>query len=231
MTQNDFATSPPATGRDAEVAADLVSNAAYAIIADDDTVRIRVEGQARAGLNHPHADVRVSAVAALSRLGSFSAGDLGHLLGDPAPSVRRRAVEANAVLIQDGRAGPDSVAALLGALNDDPSVTEVAAFAIGEFGPDAPVVTAPAVAALENLATDHPDALCREAAVAALGALHRGRAVVLGAMSDKATVRRRAVLALAPFAGSDVDAALERAMTDRDWQVRQAAEDQLAARR
>jgi hypothetical protein len=50
-------------------------------------------------------------------------------------------------------------------------------------------------------------------------------------MSDKATVRRRAVLALAPFAGSDVDAALEHAMTDRDWQVRQAAEDQLTARR
>jgi hypothetical protein len=35
------------------------------------------------------------------------------------------------------------------------------------------------------------------------------------------------VLALAPFEGPDVDAALARALEDRDWQVRQAAEDLL----
>jgi uncharacterized membrane protein len=40
-------------------------------------------------------------------------------------------------------------------------------------------------------------------------------------------VRRRAVIALAPFDGPEVDDALERARTDRDWQVRQAAEDLL----
>ena len=51
--------------------------------------------------------------------------------------------------------------------------------------------------------------------------------MILAALPDKATVRRRAVLALAPFDGDDVDAALERARTDRDWQVRQAAEDLL----
>jgi hypothetical protein len=33
------------------------------------------------------------------------------------------------------------------------------------------------------------------------------------------------VLALAPFEGPDVDAALSQAASDRDWQVRQAAED------
>jgi hypothetical protein len=33
------------------------------------------------------------------------------------------------------------------------------------------------------------------------------------------------VIALAPFAGPEVDAALARALEDRDWQVRQAAED------
>jgi len=49
----------------------------------------------------------------------------------------------------------------------------------------------------------------------------------LAATTDKATVRRRAVIALAPFEGPEVDAALEIARTDRDWQVRQAAEDQL----
>ncbi|MFP3906108.1 MAG: hypothetical protein ACLFWR_03700, partial [Acidimicrobiales bacterium] len=51
---------------------------------------------------------------------------------------------------------------------------------------------------------------------------------ILAATTDIATVRRRAVIALAPFEGPEVDAALERARTDRDWQVRQAAEDLLA---
>ena len=39
------------------------------------------------------------------------------------------------------------------------------------------------------------------------------------------------MLALAPFEGDDVDAAIERALTDRDWQVRQAAEDLTRAMR
>jgi HEAT repeat protein len=63
--------------------------------------------------------------------------------------------------------------------------------------------------------------------VAALGAIGdpAGLPAVLAATRDRPAVRRRAVLALAPFDGPDVDAALERALTDRDWQVRQAAED------
>ncbi len=52
---------------------------------------------------------------------------------------------------------------------------------------------------------------------------------ILRGCSDKPAVRRRAVLALAPFDGNDVDAALQAALTDRDWQVRQAAEDVLRA--
>ena len=52
-----------------------------------------------------------------------------------------------------------------------------------------------------------------------------GLAAVLAACRDKPAVRRRAVLALAPFTGPDVDAALAAALDDRDWQVRQAAED------
>ncbi|MDP9440891.1 MAG: HEAT repeat domain-containing protein, partial [Actinomycetota bacterium] len=73
----------------------------------------------------------------------------------------------------------------------------------------------------------HPDALCREAAVAALGAIGdpAGVPAILAATTDKPAVRRRAVLALAPFDGPEVEAALQRALTDRDWQVRQAAED------
>ena len=75
----------------------------------------------------------------------------------------------------------------------------------------------------------HPDHLCREAAVAALGALGHelGRESVLAGLDQRATIRRRAVLALAAFEGDDVEAALTRALDDRDWQVRQAAEDLL----
>ena len=93
-------------------------------------------------------------------------------------------------------------------------------------------MASPAVPALEIVVRKHPDPLCREAAVAALGAIGapEGLPAILEATSDKPAVRRRAVLALAPFSGPDVDAALERALTDRDWQVRQAAED-LTGRR
>jgi HEAT repeat protein len=41
-------------------------------------------------------------------------------------------------------------------------------------------------------------------------------------------VRRRAAVALAAFAGPSVEAALRRCLDDRDWQVRQVAEDLLA---
>jgi len=39
------------------------------------------------------------------------------------------------------------------------------------------------------------------------------------------------VVALAAFDGPEVDEALDRAAEDRDWQVRQAAEDLRAAGR
>jgi HEAT repeat protein len=78
-----------------------------------------------------------------------------------------------------------------------------------------------------GVTTDHEDPLCREAAVAALGAIGdpAGLPAILAATTDRPAVRRRAVLALAPYAGPEVDAALARAHHDRDWQVRQAAED------
>ena len=37
------------------------------------------------------------------------------------------------------------------------------------------------------------------------------------------------LIALAPFDGPEVAAALDAALSDRDWQVRQAAEDLTAA--
>ena len=104
----------------------------------------------------------------------------------------------------------------------DALVVDAAAFALGEH------LCERAVERLSDVATGHDDARCREAAVAALGVIgdDRGRAAVLGALDDKPPVRRRAIVALTNFEGPDIDAALERAAEDRDWQVR-AAVDQL----
>lgn len=176
------------------------------------------EGVARDGLGDDDPTVRAAAIGALERLGRLSADDLGTALHDTDPGVRRRACEAAA-----GRPG-DQPPSLLGALADpDASVVEVAAWACGERQPAEPGV----VEVLAGLATGHDDALVREAAVAALGSIgdEAGLPAILAATGDKATVRRRAVIALAPFEGPEVEAALTRARDDRDWQVRQAAED------
>jgi len=142
---------------------------------------------------------------------------------DPAPQVRARAAELAALV--DGV----TPAPLLG--DPDPSVVEVAAFACGEMTwPDATQHpdSAP-IEALALIATDHDDPLCRESAAAALGAIGdpAGLDAVLTACTDRVTVRRRATLALAAFDDPRADAALEVALTDKDWQVRQAAEDLL----
>ena len=164
---------------------------------------------------HPDPQVRVAALGSLERLGLLDTARLLQALGDPSPSVRRRACELSAT-----RDEPE----LVPMLDDDPVVAEMAAWALGERA-DASVV-----GALAAIATDHSDPLCREAAVAALGAIGHsdGLAAILAATTDRPAVRRRAVIALAPFQGPEVEEALARALEDRDWQVRQAAEDLLA---
>lgn len=170
----------------------------------------------------PDGELREAALGALLRIGVLDTGRLAGFCSDPEPRVRRRAAEL-APRLDDPGATEDLLVSLL---NDLPEIVEVAAFALGEVGSADGVELAPSTTnALESIVRTHADALCREAAVAALGALHTGLATILIACQDKATVRRRAVLALAPFDGPDVDAALEVARTDRDWQVRQAAED------
>ena len=121
-------------------------------------------------------------------------------------------------------AAQNSAIPVLKLLNDDDSsVVEIACWAAGEQTehPDS------VIEALSAIALEHEDALCRESAVAALGALGdaRGLESILEATQDIATVRRRAVIALAPFEGQAVTDALQLALSDRDWQVRQAAED------
>lgn len=175
------------------------------------------DATARRGLGDPLPAVRATALGALARAAALGDDDLRAALHDDEPTVRRRACELAAT-------HPDID--LVGRLHDrDTSVVEAAAWALGEQGHDDDAT----VAALTTVAGEHTDPLCREAAVAALGAIGApgGLPAILAATEDKPAVRRRAVLALAPFDGPDVDAALQRALTDRDWQVRQAAEDLL----
>lgn len=160
--------------------------------------------------------VRATALGALARIGAVGVADLTAGLTDPDPAVRRRACEVAA-------GHPD--VALLDVLADaDPGVAEAAAWALGERGDAA---GRDDVIALADVAGTHTDPLCREAAVAALGAIgdRAGLPAILAATTDRPPIRRRAVLALAPFEGPEVQAALDRALTDKDWQVRQAAED------
>ncbi len=162
---------------------------------------------------------RELALGALQRLGSLTDAQLAASLGDIDPRVRRRAAMI---------AGTRPSISLLEAMRDRvPTVAEAAAWAAGEQE----VVDDATMATLIDLATTASDALVREAAVASLGAIgdERGLPAILIACSDKPAVRRRAVLALAPFEGDDVDAALRIALEDRDWQVRQSAEDVLRA--
>jgi len=186
---------------------------------------------ARSLAGDPEAVVRAAALGALSRTGTLTDDGLARGLTDPHPTVRLRALE---IL---GRPIPLSgrLTRLLANLLVDPiaEVIETACWAAGEHLEAADQLVDSLVAVAGNGPDSdqpgHPDHLCREAAVAALGALGHelGRESVLAGLGQRATIRRRAVLALAAFEGDDVEAALTRALDDRDWQVRQAAEDLL----
>ncbi|MGK2958551.1 MAG: HEAT repeat domain-containing protein [Acidimicrobiales bacterium] len=175
------------------------------------------EETARSLLDHVDAVVRSTALSALARMDRINAALIDKSLNDPHPVVRRRALELAITFTSVD---------LIGLLSDpDNSVVEQCAWAYGERASAAPDV----IEALCTIVTNHEDSLCREAAVAALGALGDEAALptILAATKDKATVRRRAIIALAPFEGPEVDLALQLATKDRDWQVRQAAEDLL----
>ena len=179
----------------------------------------------RRGLGDADPGVQAAALGALDRLGALTTDDVVGALQTGAPPLRRRAVEAAPGV--HGRGSRSALpAALTRALADpDPLVVVGAAWFLGERR------HRPAVAALGATATGHGDTRCREAAVAALGAIGdpEGLPAVLAALGDKPTVRRRATVALAGFNDPRVDPALRAAATDRDWQVRQAAEELLGA--
>ena len=169
---------------------------------------------AERGLRHSDASVRASALRALHRLSSLNEKQLIHGLTDSSAEVRRAAVEVS-VDMQNVE-----IHSLIN--DDDVFVAEMAAWSLGERTEPTDVE----INALISATLHHDEAVVREASAAALGSLgdERGLQAILTACTDKPAVRRRAILALAPFEGDDVDAALRAALEDRDWQVRQNAE-------
>lgn len=170
----------------------------------------------RAALVAPQPRARVLALRGATRQQLLDTGDWQRALADTDVDVRREALTLLATLEVLDAALVTPVRALLH--DEDALVVDGAVFALGEH------LCGAGVEELMVVAASHDDARCRESAIAALGALgdDRSRAVIIGALDDKPPVRRRAIVALANFEGPDIDAALERAGDDRDWQVRAA---------
>ena len=185
--------------------------------------------------------MRATALRALDCAGSLPAADLERLIGDGHPAVRSAALELAA-----GRGDVPRAAAAARLADRDPRVVEAAAWACGEMAGRSAATSEEttkgeararaervaadseaALAALAWVATSHDDPLCRESAVAALGAIGdpAGLQAIFAGLGDKPAVRRRAVIALASFDGPEADAALRRARLDRDRQVRSAASE------
>ena len=169
---------------------------------------------ATAGLSSQHSDVRASALRSLHRLNELTSEQLQIAIADTASEVRRTAAEF---------AAPFHDVSIHHLIDDaDVFVAEMAAWSLGERTP----VTDDELQQLIDRTTTHDEPVVREACAAALGSIgdERGLPAILIACTDKPAVRRRAILALAPFEGEEVDAALAQALEDRDWQVRQNAE-------
>jgi HEAT repeat protein len=174
----------------------------------------------REAFTDPEAAVRAAAIGALARTGTLQVDEVVAGLADPSPVVRRRACQESVGVAGRGSRSTLPRAVQRALFDPDPLVVETACWALGERRAKG------SVDGLLEVAASHADTRCREAAVAALGALGdpAGLPGVLRGLDDKVTVRRRAAVALAAFEGPDVDDALQRCLADHDWQVRQAAE-------
>ena len=159
--------------------------------------------------------VRASGLFALHSLNKLNHEMLSDALSDSDSAVRRRACElacsypklSLSIVLED----------------PDPFVVEMALWALGEREETSDL------SKICEIASNHPEALVREAAVASIGAIgdRAGLETVIAALNDRPNVRRRAAVALAAFEGEEVTRALQAAAKDRDWQTRQIAEDLL----
>jgi HEAT repeat protein len=169
-----------------------------------------------ANLTAPAARHRVLALRGLVRRGAMDTQRWRTVLGDADVEVQRDALEQLAHASDAETAVLDDAMSML--TDEDALVVDAAAFVMGEH------LYAPSVSSLIEVAANHEDARCRESAISSLGSLGDDTALptIIAALEDKAPVRRRAIVALSNFEGPEVEAALERAGEDRDWQVRAA---------
>tara|TARA_B110000438_G_C15727253_1_gene612599 strand:- start:154 stop:786 length:633 start_codon:yes stop_codon:yes gene_type:complete len=176
---------------------------------------------AKSFLTDPKAKVRSAAISSLQKLGKLSDQILKNALIDQSAEVRIRAIEL---------ATKSSTEIPIFLLQDqEHSVVETACWALGEKKD----VGKTAIKELIKITNSHEDQLSREAAVAALGSIgdFDGLDAILSALKDRPAIRRRATIALAAFDDPRVEDALKESLRDRDWQVRQAAEDLLDNRK
>ena len=199
--------------------ATIAGRHAAAAAHDDDDADAAAGSPAASGSPDPSVPAAAD-VACAARARTDDAAAAHAAAGSPAtPADRCIPDDTTADLAEQG-------AALLVATDDaDDAVVEAAAWALGEL----PLAARPTgtVARLSALATGHPDPLCQEAAVAALGAIGDpgGLDAVLHALGGRPPLRRRAAVALAAFDDPRADEALQRCRSDRDWQVREVVEE------
>ena len=166
----------------------------------------------------PDARVRGAAIGALVRRGTVArASDAWRAAAtDADPAVRRRVAELGPPLAARGGVDREAVGAALVArlADDDVTVVEAAAWALGELGSArraARSLTRCPRSPRSRRSTATRWRVRRRSRRSVRSATSAAAPPILAACSDKPAVRRRAVLALAPFVGPDVDAALERA--------------------
>lgn len=170
------------------------------------------------------ASVRSSALLALCELRSLAESTVNDALLDPSPLVRQR------ILQLAGRHGFLSAGRLASSLSDpDATVVEAAATALGECAEGRTELDETVLTALARVAMGHSDELCRESAVAALGAIGAEQALptIIAALDDRPNIRRRSIVALTAFGDPRAQEAMRSALQDNDRQVRALAEELL----
>lgn len=166
--------------------------------------------------SHACGRIRAAAINAGVKTGQFEAETLNQALSDPSIEVRLAAARA-AIKTPD----IDLLAHLVN--EKELIVAEAIIFALGERKDVA------AHSELCRISISHKDALCREAAVAALANLEMVESLetLILAASDKAQVRRRVAIALAYFDDPRATECLTMLSKDRDWQTRKIAQELL----
>lgn len=167
-------------------------------------------------LEHHDAVIRRHALTALERKQSLKEEQLLAAMADLEPENAARAIRLAARREVPSEALEEALVLATQSSHDFVVVAAVRSLADLEV--------ARALDLFIDLATQHPDPMVREEAVAGLGVLgnEQGLEAVLGACKDKPAIRRRCVVALGAFEGDRVEAALDVLSADRDWQVRQA---------